>query len=280
MMGRLTRAYSEPVTARRERERDDKYFSKVIGKALDLISILRASGTPLSLNELTCRLDLAKSSVFRILHTLEVAEYVDRDAAGRYVLAPELRPWGAGQVRTRLVQLALPRIKELNREFGETVSVAMRFDNRLEVIATVESSQLIRMGNTVGRILPPHASALGKAITANQTDDVRERLVRSYGMHRFTEHTIVDEMELRREFERVRTQGYGRDLEESVLEGCCFAAPIAGPDGHALGAVSISAPKMRMRHDLRDRLIAALRRTADGTSRDLRPAVRGAARVS
>jgi DNA-binding IclR family transcriptional regulator len=279
MMGRLTRAYSEPATARRERDRDDKYFSKVIGKALDLIAILRASGTPLSLNELTRRLDLAKSSVFRILHTLEVAEYVDRDAAGRYVLAAELRPWGAGQVRTRLVQFVVPRIKELSREFGETVSVAMRFDNRIEVIATVESFQLIRMGNTVGRILPPHASALGKAITANQAEDVREALVRSYGMHRFTEHTIVDEMELKREYERVRAQGYSSDLEESVLEGCCFAAPIAGPESGALGAISVSTPKMRMRDDLRERFIAALCRTAEVTSRDLRPAAR-ASRLS
>ena len=55
------------------RQRSDKYFSKVIGKALDVIAILRSDAEPLPLMELTLRLELAKSSVFRILHTLEVS---------------------------------------------------------------------------------------------------------------------------------------------------------------------------------------------------------------
>src|SRR6266540_4677643 len=52
-----------------EAERDDKYFSKVIGKAFDILRLLRAAPQPLSLNELTLRVGLAKSSVFRMLHT-------------------------------------------------------------------------------------------------------------------------------------------------------------------------------------------------------------------
>ena len=52
----------------------------------------------------------------------------------------------------------------------------MHFENRIEVVATVESPHLIRMGNTVGRILPPHASSLGKAVTAFQREEVRDRL--------------------------------------------------------------------------------------------------------
>ena len=83
------------------------------------------------------------------------------------------------------------------------------------------------MGNTVGRIVPPHASSLGKAVAAFQSEDVRDRLVRSYGIHRFTEHTVTDEVELKLEFERVRSRGYSTDEEESVLEGCCFG--VAGP---------------------------------------------------
>jgi DNA-binding IclR family transcriptional regulator len=199
------------------RERDDKYFSKVVGKALDVIDILRGSALPLTLNELTMRIQLAKSSVFRILHTLEVAGYIQRDASGRYVVAPELRTTGPGQLRSVLVEAAAPALKELGREFRETVSLAIRFENRIEVVATIESPHLIRMGNTVGRIVPPYASSLGKSVAAFQPEDVRERLVRSYGIHAFTERTLTDEVELKREFERVRSRGYSTDIEESVL---------------------------------------------------------------
>jgi IclR family acetate operon transcriptional repressor len=126
------------------------------------------------------------------------------------------------------------------------------------------------MANTVGRILPRHASSLGKAIAAVQREDVRDRLVRSYGIHRFTDHTITDEMELKREFERVRSRGYSTDADESVLEGMCFGAPILSANAAALAAISLSASKMRMRDEqLQKRVVAALRRAAEVVSRAL-----------
>jgi DNA-binding IclR family transcriptional regulator len=260
----------KPPALPRTHDRGDKYFSKVIGKALDIIAILRASPRPMSLNDLTLRLDLAKSSVFRILHTLEVSDYIERDTAGRYTVTADLRAWAPGRLRTVLVDATMPALKELSREFRETVSLAMYFENRVEVVATVESPHLIRMGNTVGRIVPPHASSLGKAIAAFQREEVRDRLIRSYGIHRFTEHTITDEVELRQEFERVRARGFSTDPEESVLEGCCFGAPILDVDEHAIAAISVSSPKMRMRDEqLQQRLVGAIRRAADGVSRVL-----------
>lgn len=253
-------------------ERADKYFSKVIGKALDIIAILRSSAQPLSLNELTLRLELAKSSVFRILHTLEVSGYIHRDSAGRYAVAADLHVWAPGQLRAVLVDAALPALKDLSREFRETVSLAMRFENRVEVVATVESPHLIRMGNTVGRIVPPHASSLGKAVAAFQAEEVRDRLVRSYGIHRFTEHTVTDEIELKHEFERVRARGYSTDNEESVLEGCCFGVPILDGHGDAIAAISVSSPKTRIRDEqLQTRVVAALRRAANHVGQHMAP---------
>ena len=245
-----------------------KYFSKVIGKALDTLDTVRSASEPLTLNELTTRVGLAKSSLFRILYTLEAAKYLERDAAGRYRLPQAFRN-GAANGSGALVQAALPHMRELSREFRETISLAMRFDNHIEVVATIESPQLIRMGNTVGRILPPHASSLGKAITAFQPEDLREPLIRSYGLHRFTAHTIVDELELRRELDAVRTRGYSSDVEESALEGHCFGAPIRL--GTRVGAaISLSMPKMRIRDDEhRERLVAAVLRAAAAISADL-----------
>jgi IclR family acetate operon transcriptional repressor len=253
-----------------EAERDDKYFSKVIGKAFDILRLLRAAPQPLSLNELTLRVGLAKSSVFRMLHTLEVSGYAERDAAGRYAASGAVRAWGREQLVVDLVDIATPHMRGLSREFGETVSLAVRFDNRIEVVSTIESRQLIRMGNIVGRILPPHASSLGKVIAAHASEDVRERLLRSYGVHRFTAHTITDEVALRKEYEQVRERGFSLDAEESVLEGRCFGAPIVGPTKDVVGALSVSVPKMRIQDkDAELRLINAVRRAAQQIGTDL-----------
>jgi len=253
-------------------ERDDKYFSKVIGKAFEVLRILRAAPLPLSLNELTDRVGLAKSSVFRMLHTLEVSGYAERDASGRYAASGAVRAWGREQLVEDLVDRAGPHMRALSREFGETVSLAVRFDNRIEVVSTMESPQIIRMGNIVGRILPPHASSLGKVIAAHSSEDVRERLLRSYGVHRFTDHTITDEVELRKELEHVRERGYSIDAEESVLEGRCFGAPIFSPNREkgVVGALSVSVPKMRIQDKEAElRLINAVRRAAQQIGTDL-----------
>jgi IclR family acetate operon transcriptional repressor len=255
-----------PVVSRR----DDKYYSKVIGRALDILAVLRASGRPLALGDLTRRLGLAKSSVFRLLHTLEVSGYIERTAEGAFRLTADLQGWGDGKRVTDLVEAAMPHLRALSREFGETITLAMHFDNRIEVVATLDSPQLIRMANTVGRILPPHASSLGKAITAHQPDHVVERLRRSYGNHRFTAHSITDEVALKREYERVREQGYSTDTEESVLEGCCFGAPIMAADGRVVAALSLSLPKMRLTDKaMGRRIIQAVRDAAAETSQGL-----------
>lgn len=252
------------------RARDDKYYSKVIGRALEILAVLRTSGSPLGLADVAGRVRLAKSSAFRLLHTLEVSGYVERTADGAYRLAPDLRVWGDGRRVTDLIDAAMPHMRRLSREFGETVTLAMHFDNRIEVVATLDSPQLIRMANTVGRILPPHASSLGKAITACQSDEVAERLRRSYGNHRFTDHTVVDEAALKREYERVRAQGYSTDAEESVLEGCCFGAPITNDTGVVIAAISLSLPKMRLRDKaMGKRIVSAVRDAAAQTGRTL-----------
>jgi DNA-binding IclR family transcriptional regulator len=250
----------------------DKYFSKVVGKALAALDEVRASPEALSLNELTQRIGLAKTSLFRILHTLEKAGYLERDAAGLYRAPESLRPMSSRHLQQQqLINAAMPRLKALNREFRETISLAMLFENHIEVVATIESPQLIRMGNTVGRILPPHASSLGKAITAFQPEDRRESLIRSYGLHRFTAHTITDEVELKQELERIRQTGRSLDAEESALEGACFGAPIRGADHAVIGAISLSMPKMRLRSDAeRDRVITAIARAAAEISEELR----------
>lgn len=249
-----------------------KYYAKVVGKALATLDELRRSDGALTLGELTARLGMAKPSLFRILHTLEAAGYLERDAAGGYRAAASLRPTAALRAEA-LTSAALPAMTTVLREFRETVSLAMLFDNHIEVVATLESPQLVRMGNTVGRILPPHASSLGKAITAFQPPDRRRSLMRSYGLHRFTPHTITDEDALARELDRIRRDGLSLDAEENAIDGCCFGVPIPGPDGSVWAALSLSMPKRRLRPAARrERIVSALKAASATISRKLRDA--------
>lgn len=244
-MANAVKTKSSRKLAAAPKARDRRYFSKVVGKALDLLELVEKSPRPLSLNELTRQVGLAKSSVFRILYTLESAGYINRNEAGQYYPSNRIKSWISGHLVEEVVRVALPKMLDLRRRFRETVSLAVVFENHIEVVEVVESPQLIRMGNTVGRIIPPHASSLGKAITAFQSEPRRETLLRSYGLHRFTERTITDELELARELESVRRAGWACDQEESTSEGFCFGAPIL-LNGEAVAAMSISIPETRL----------------------------------
>ena len=102
------------------------------------------------------------------------------------------------------------------------------------------------MGNTVGRILQPHASSLGKCIIAFQAEQHREHLLCSYGVNLITKNTIIDENELADEFQRIREAGSALDRGEPCLDGQCFGAPIYNPDGEVFVAISISLPVSRL----------------------------------
>lgn len=262
------RRHAETARVSDKIQKQDKYFSKVIGKALDVLEILKTSPRPLTLKELTQRVGLVKSSVFRILHTLEVAGYVVREPSGAYRIASRAGFLVSGELLNRLLRVATPLMKQLSSEIGETVSLAALFENHIEVVAVVESSQLIRMSNTVGRIIPPHASSLGKSIAAHQSQDRCEQLLRSFGLYRFTPKTVTDETELKQEFGEIRRRGYSIDREESTSEGWCFGAPIFDPSEQVFAALSVSLPKLRLKGN-EEKLIQGIRRTARAISEGL-----------
>jgi IclR family acetate operon transcriptional repressor len=267
----LPRSRAKPArNGKPEKAKQDRYFSRAVGKALDIVGHLKRSERPLSLHELTQRLGGAKTSLFRLLRTLEAAGYVTRNELGLYSLSADVRALIPAQYVSRLIQASESVLKDLVREFRETASLAVLFDNHIEVVAVVESPQIIRMGNTVGRIIPPHASSLGKAITAFQNEDRRERLLRSYGIYQYTPNTITDERKLRAEFERIRAQGYATEFEESHLQGCCFGAPVLTQDNVAIAAISISIPIMRLApQEQHAQFISALTKAARSLSPQL-----------
>ncbi|MGB6745119.1 MAG: IclR family transcriptional regulator [Terracidiphilus sp.] len=253
-------------TPAEEPQGESRYFSRGVGKAIQMLEMLSRSGVSMSLNELSKQTQLTKSSALRLLQTLETLCYIRRDTNGHYTASHENTA-----VVNGLAMAAREPMRQLNMEFGETISLAVLAQNHIEVVYVVESANLIRMTNIVGRILPPHASSMGKAITAWQDAETRKRLLQSYGLTRYNENTIVDERTIEAEFEQIRARGYSTDAEETTLGGFCFGVAIFSAPGKAEAAISISMPKSRMPADeaRQHRLVQTLRNAAEEISRKL-----------
>ena len=211
----------------------------------------------MSLHDIAQKIQLSKTSALRLLRTLEAVGYLVPAGWGQYALAPGAHSVVSTQFLARLLSVATPRMQELSRELHETISLAVLFENRVEVIAVVESAQTLRMSNVVGHIVPPNASSLGKVICAFQSTERREKLLRSYGIYRFTEHSITDRNQLDRELSQIHEQRFAVDREESVYDGHCFGVPILTEGREASAAISASLPKVRVRDAKHEKQIVA-----------------------
>jgi IclR family acetate operon transcriptional repressor len=249
---------------------DGRYFSRAVGKAIQILETLSRGGEAMSLSELSKQSQLTKSSAFRLLQTLETLHYIRRDHDGRYLPSNENIAVISTQYVNTLTAAAREPMRRLNMEFGETVSLAVLMHNHVEVVDVVESANLIRMTNIAGRILPPHASSMGKVVTAWQDAETRKRLLQSYGLTRYNENTLVDEQTIEDEYKQIRARGYAFDAEETTLGGFCFGAPIFFAPGKVGAAISLSMPKTRLKDDeRRQRIIKALRGVAEEVSQTL-----------
>lgn len=242
---------------------EERYLSRAVSKALEILDILGREAGGQTMNGLAARLSLSKTSTFRLLRTLEATGHARLDGRGVYTLAPEKNAGAHGSWVDTLVEIATPHLRALSHELAETASLAAHYENRVEVVAVIESAQDVRMSNVVGHIVPPNASSLGKVIAAFQQVDAQEKLLRSFKIYRFTEQTITDRKSLLREYAQVREQGFAVDREECAVGGVCFSVPVLAADGRAPAAISVSLPKSRLGTvDQEVAIIAALRITA------------------
>jgi IclR family KDG regulon transcriptional repressor len=258
------------VERRRRSEPGSRYQIGSLGRALDLLELV-GEQPGLTLTELARTSELTKVTVFRILANLERRGYVRRDeATGRYRLGMKVIELGSRLVdELDLRLIARPILEELRNQSGETVNLAVPVDWRITYIDILQSSQGLRMAATVGATDDLHSTALGKAILAFEPPDAIREFFAGRRLLQKTERTITAEKRLREELAAVRARGYSVDDEENEIGARCAAAAVLGPDGSAVGAVSISGPATRMTLERLDELGPLIRRSSENISERL-----------
>lgn len=223
----------------------DRYSIEAVLRALDVLDVFRGSEA-LSLAEISQRVGLNKSRVFRLLHTLSQRGYVERGADGAdYVLGIKLVE-RAACVKRDLRQLALPFMRQLHERFNETVNLGILDEHEILYLEMLESSRPIRMAEVIGSRSSVHSTALGKAIVASLPEAELLSVLEPLHLVRKTERTITDKGELRRELMKVRREGYAVDNRENDSEGFCIGAPIFDGTGRVIAAMSVSGPADRV----------------------------------
>jgi IclR family KDG regulon transcriptional repressor len=220
---------------------------RVLHKTLDILEQIKTSESGYKLADLARAIDLPKATVYRILTTLEGRGYLDRGADGNYRMAKKLfemqRAEPLEQILTRAAQ---PIMEKLAASSKETVNLGILDAGEVVVINTVESAQAVRMSSKIGNRRYIHSTALGKVLVAGMPEKDVARLIRMKGLPRLTEQTLTTRAALTAELQKIRQQGWALDDQENEIEGRCIGAPITGPDGRTVAALSVSGPEFRM----------------------------------
>lgn len=221
------------------------YKIAAVDRALRVLEAL-AERPHQGVTDLSKRLGLTKSIVFRLLSTLEARGFVVRDAdQAVYSLGYRIGVLGeqAGAQNT-LLSAARPVMAALRDATSENINLVIREGERSLVLATLAGHHSMRIFANPGRYGPLHAGGGSVLLLAYAPEEIRERVLAGR-LERFTGATVTDPDELRERLETVRADGYNiaiNDLDEGAFS---IAAPIRNAAGEAIAALSVAGAMAR-----------------------------------
>lgn len=234
-----------------------------VANAMRIIKLFRSHPT-LSVTEVSQELDVAKSTAHRLLTTLVAEGFAQRDPLkhvyhpGSTLVSVGLAAMGSFDVQRR----ANAPIRQLAEHVGETVKLVVAQGQFTRCVQSVQIDNSLQVGDEVGLMLPITATAAGKVLLMNRTEEEMLRLFPA-GLPAVTEHTIVDVGELMVELQVVRKRNWASSHEESSLGIEELAVPVMGMANRIVAALAVAAPTVRMNPERRTRIVAALLQTAD-----------------
>lgn len=220
---------------------------RAVDRALDILQCFTAAQTALSLSEIADRVDIHKSTVHRLLATLEARRFLQRDRAnGRYRLGFQLIELASlVLLDLDLVRWTAPYLEGLAVTCGETVDLAALDGDHVVYLQVIESPQRLKIAAAVGQSLPTYCTATGKAFLAYLPQPAVARIIEA-GLTRHTDNTLVNAADLWRDLAATRERGFAISEQEFEPQINAVAAPILDVNRQPVGAIAIVGPSFRM----------------------------------
>jgi len=207
-----------------------KYGAPSVKKAFAILSAISSAKDGLGVSELAKKLKMAKSTVHGMTSALEELGAVMRDPlTKKYKLGFTLLEIGrSAYSQIDLQTSARPVTEELMKKTQTSVFLGILNWGQVTILDIVESRQDLNITAPVGSTIPLFAGAVGKVFLASMPEEQAAKIVKSKGLPRFTENSIVDPALYFQELGQVREKGYAVDDEEYILGVRAVASPLTG----------------------------------------------------
>lgn len=232
---------------------------KSAARTVQVLEILaNRSSDGIRLRELSEETGVPRSSLYALLQTLVAQGWVRVDGSNSfYSIGIRALLTGTTYLDSDArLRRAGPVLDRLSEELGETVHFARLDGGDVVYLATRESRHYLRPFSRVGRRLPAHTGALGKALLAERDADYLLRTLPEH-LSAYTERTVTDRAELLRRLEAVRERGYATDDQEHTPGLICFGFALRYSTP-AEDAISCSVPTVRLTEERREQILRAM----------------------
>jgi DNA-binding IclR family transcriptional regulator len=235
--------------AMKRKTRNNNQPVKSLIKALRILDTLADCPSGLGITELSGQLKAPKSTVHRLIATLEEVGYAvfDRPTA-KYLLGSKVARLSEQlNHQSSLLTFGVPALEEITRKCGEASHLAILEGTEVVYISREESKEPMRISFAMGHRAPAHCTALGKAFLAGLSDtEIRILYKNERQLERVTPRTRTKLQDILTEIAAIRKEGIAYDNEEYMSGLRCMAAPIKDFSGRTIAAMSLSMFKHKM----------------------------------
>lgn len=222
--------------------RESKHTIPVIDRMMDILTELERHAGGLSIRELTEILVIPRTTIYRVLNTLQAHDVVRRGEDGAYQLGERLLALAAHTSarfgRANLAPVCQPYLDRLASELGEGVKLNVIDRGELLVLAAAQGRREYALTVSVGQRMTLHSGSAGKVMLAFQPPEALDEWL-SAPLPAYTDETITDPQKLRSELMRIRKLGWAVDRGETSPSIHAFAAPVLARDGTIAAALSV-----------------------------------------
>ncbi|MFQ5399775.1 MAG: IclR family transcriptional regulator [Anaerolineae bacterium] len=226
------------------------YTIESLRRGLQVLALFDHDTPTLSLTEIKDAAGLNKTTAFRIVSTLESANYLERDpATKRY--RPGLKVLRLGFTALSSLefrQAARPYLRQLSKEVGETVSLSVLDGMDVVYVDRVRNHQIVGVVLGIGSRIPAHCGSMGKVMLAHlPPEELAQRL--NQALEPCTPNSIVDRAAFEADLAQVRRRGYALNDEELEIGLRAVAAPIWDNHDQVVAAINITGTARTISHE-------------------------------
>lgn len=243
--------------------------NKTVVRSMELLNLFIAH-EQLTVSEMAKLSNLPKTTVHRMVGSLEEMGFLEKDPNGKYTLGILFLQFGQLVAeRLDIRQTALPVMRRLRDEVEEAVHLVIRSGQEAVYIEKLDTDHPVRLFTKIGRRAPLYAGASSRVILAHLDPEEQEAYLEQVTLKPFGAGTITNKQDLREVLRLTRRNGYAFSRSELENYTAELSAPLFDHTGKIAGAISIAGLEVKFTDHVIEDFVKKLKQAAGEISRRL-----------